>query len=518
MKKRFFLFTILFLILGISPGFAAFFRSSNSFTAPLQVLGEDAGGVWFGGFYFGAVALRFDRKTETWESYVKPLAADGPEGTVVRANGYLYYGNGLALFDEAKREWREPGSIPPPKNPTIDLRAFYKAGESNIVPPITFAVYKKYFPEKATEMTNSEGRLDRHYELAQKTDSLVRIGRKIWFGFSFYDSEGVTGVGGIGFYDERLRKTGILRLPELVQCSVKSLTVEGASLRIEQAMYTEAGEFSCGLPIYLNTKTGDITLHALPQNPGLHWEVIHSTKQTGNETWIALDAGLLRIFADGTWNLHALDHVTVQQETPAYNGPDFKTPIASVKPGEYRLLWSAAIGRGKDRGYFEVAAGHKQSGWADSTYICEKREPDDFLGEADSCMLRAQPSYDAPIIGWLGPAPLKVIESRDRLKKIEADGVWIPARTALLRPRLFSKGSGYTETRVPWRFTDSLEKVMLQTAKEERLAAEEESKATGKEDVPQKPAPPAVGSSPLNGTPFSNGALIVNGIPGTHRK
>lgn len=488
MKKRACLIAVLLLIIGTSPVFASPYRSSNQFTASLNVLGEDTGGVWFGGIYFGAVALRFDRKSGTWESYFKPLANAGFKGKVIRANGYLHYGESLALFDEAKREWREPGSIPPPNNPTTDLSAFYGVGMSNILPPLAFEVYKKHFSKHIEKMTKEGGYLDpKEYQLEQKAISPVKIGLKTWFGITFYSGEGTTGVGGIGFYDERLGKTGILRLPELVQCSVKSLTPDGTTLRIEQVRNTEAGEYSCGPPLHLNTETGDITLYALPQDPGLHWEVIHSTMRIGSETWIAMDAGLLRIFANGTWNLYSLDSVVVQRETPAYNGTDFKAPIAQVKPGEYRLLWSFYSGSEEEKnGYFEVAAGYKQSGWANFTWICEKRAPDDFSPEAGPCALKSQPSHDGTYTILLGPAPLKVIEKRAGWAKIEADGVWIPARTALLRPRLFSIGSGYTVTRVPWRFTDTLEEVMLRTAKEERLAAEEEAKT--------KPPPPS--SSP----------------------
>lgn len=498
MKRRFFPVTILFLILGMSSVIASPYRSSNSFTASFNVLGEDAGGVWFGGFYFGAVALRFDRKSGNWESYFKPLANTDLEGEVVRANGYLHYrsnGGDLFLFDEKKREWLKPGSIPFPKNPEPDLRAFYGVGMSNMLPPLAFEVYKKHFSKHVEEMTNDQGYLDpKEYQLEQNAVSPVRIGRKTWFGITFYSGEGVTGVGGIGFYDERLGKTGILRLPELVKCSVKSLTAEGASLRIEQVRNTEAGEYSCGPPIYLNTETGDITLPALPHDPGLHWEVIHSTMRIGNEKWIAMDAGLLRIFANGSWVLYSLDRVAVQQETPGYNGVDFKNSIANVKPGEYRLLWIHYGGNYPSNGYFEVAAGHALGGWAEYPTVCEKRGPDDFSPEIGPCLLKAQPSYDTPIIGLLGPAPLKVIEKRAGWAKIEADGVWIPAQTALLRPRLFSIGSGYSETRVPWRFTDSLEKLMLQTAKEEKLAAEEEAKT--------KPASPQAGSAPSNSPPI----------------
>jgi rhodanese-related sulfurtransferase len=48
---------------------------------------------------------------------------------------------------------------------------------------------------------------------------------KIWAGFSFYESEGAQGYGGIGFYDLAAGDIGVLRHPALVNHSVRDLMV-----------------------------------------------------------------------------------------------------------------------------------------------------------------------------------------------------------------------------------------------------------------------------------------------------
>jgi rhodanese-related sulfurtransferase len=50
-------------------------------------------------------------------------------------------------------------------------------------------------------------------------------GNKIWVGFSFYQSRGRQGYGGIGFYDFPTGEIGVLRHPALVNHSVKDLMV-----------------------------------------------------------------------------------------------------------------------------------------------------------------------------------------------------------------------------------------------------------------------------------------------------
>lgn len=49
---------------------------------------------------------------------------------------------------------------------------------------------------------------------------------RLWFGKTFYDSEGWSGVGGFGYFDFDTRKYSIYSLPELAEWSVSALLVE----------------------------------------------------------------------------------------------------------------------------------------------------------------------------------------------------------------------------------------------------------------------------------------------------
>lgn len=55
---------------------------------------------------------------------------------------------------------------------------------------------------------------------------------KIWVGFSFYEGEGWEGYGGIGFYDLKSNRIGVLRHPALMDCSIKSLMVKDKKIYI----------------------------------------------------------------------------------------------------------------------------------------------------------------------------------------------------------------------------------------------------------------------------------------------
>ena len=53
------------------------------------------------------------------------------------------------------------------------------------------------------------------------------VGEKIWFGVTFYDGEGYTGVGGIGTFDTKTRSYQLVYIPALADLSVSALLVDG---------------------------------------------------------------------------------------------------------------------------------------------------------------------------------------------------------------------------------------------------------------------------------------------------
>jgi hypothetical protein len=53
------------------------------------------------------------------------------------------------------------------------------------------------------------------------------VGSRLWFGKSFIDGEGSTGVGGVGYFETRTRKFNMIPIPEMKDHSVSALLVEG---------------------------------------------------------------------------------------------------------------------------------------------------------------------------------------------------------------------------------------------------------------------------------------------------
>jgi hypothetical protein len=70
-----------------------------------------------------------------------------------------------------------------------------------------------------------------------------------WFGKTFYDGEGVSGVGGIG----SVNAAGVyqmIRIPELIDWSVSALLVEGDTIWVGRVAHPEAADSSGGLLEY----------------------------------------------------------------------------------------------------------------------------------------------------------------------------------------------------------------------------------------------------------------------------
>jgi hypothetical protein len=86
---------------------------------------------------------------------------------------------------------------------------------------------------------------------------------RMWVGFRFYSGEGVQGVGGLGFYDLKTHKSGLLRHPALVEYSVVDL------MATEDTIYAKTLEWDEGYEFYGNglVSISKRTLEAIARVP-----------------------------------------------------------------------------------------------------------------------------------------------------------------------------------------------------------------------------------------------------------
>ncbi len=80
-------------------------------------------------------------------------------------------------------------------------------------------------------------------------------GNQIWFGTTFYDGEGTTGIGGFGRYNITTNKMEMTYLPEVASWSMSTLLMSDGILSMGLVSHPEGAEYSGGLVQYdINTK------------------------------------------------------------------------------------------------------------------------------------------------------------------------------------------------------------------------------------------------------------------------
>jgi len=94
--------------------------------------------------------------------------------------------------------------------------------------------------------------------IEEKIGPFQVVGDRIWFGKTFYDGEGTTGVGGVGYFDTSRSGYTFLTIHEVVNWSVSTLLVEDQSVWIGLVGHPEGPDYGGGLLRYdLKTATTD---------------------------------------------------------------------------------------------------------------------------------------------------------------------------------------------------------------------------------------------------------------------
>lgn len=128
-----------------------------------------------------------------------------------------------------------------------------KSGTKQLFPaPLpTMDFYRKMLPGKQPPL-----------EIWSDIGPFVLSGTKIWFASTFYDGEGVSGVGAVGAFDISTRKYQMRYLPEIAPWSGSAILLDGDDLWIGLMRRPEGAGYGAGLLRY-NLTTGAVTKYAV---------------------------------------------------------------------------------------------------------------------------------------------------------------------------------------------------------------------------------------------------------------
>ena len=105
----------------------------------------------------------------------------------------------------------------------------------------------------------------------------------LWFAKTFYDGEGLTGVGAFGYFEAQAKLYKIYSPPEVVDWSASSMLVEPEALWIGLTSRGEYGDRSGGV-LRFDRQTGTCSRVALP-------DLIYEIARVGDTLVLATDFG-----------------------------------------------------------------------------------------------------------------------------------------------------------------------------------------------------------------------------------
>ena len=120
-------------------------------------------------------------------------------------------------------------------------------------------------------------------ELEETPGPYQIAGSRIWFGKTFYDGEGTSGVGGLGYFDTTTSQYRFLQIPELVDWSVSGILIEEDAAWIGLVGHPEGEPYGGGL-IRHDFTSG--TSHRLPMR-----EVVHHVVRWQDRIYVATNNG-----------------------------------------------------------------------------------------------------------------------------------------------------------------------------------------------------------------------------------
>ncbi len=109
--------------------------------------------------------------------------------------------------------------------------------------------YRRGFEERHAAYTRDVN----SYTIRESIDAFALEADRLWFGKSFYDGEGYTGVGSLGYFDIERRNYVFVSLPEITDWSTSAILVEEGAVWIGLTDHPEGAARSGGLLRYDRT-------------------------------------------------------------------------------------------------------------------------------------------------------------------------------------------------------------------------------------------------------------------------
>ena len=160
----------------------------------------------------------------------------------------------------------------------------HQALKDHPMPPSTYADFARARPSRV------EGGYDSTSGIGETPGPIQIDGPRIWFGKTFYDGEGMSGVGDVGYFDTSNSTYTFLKLPELVNWSASTLLVEDQILWVGLVVHPEGADYGGGV-LRRDLTSGNTQIYDVDG-------VVHRIKRWNGRTYVATENGAAVIEGD----------------------------------------------------------------------------------------------------------------------------------------------------------------------------------------------------------------------------
>jgi hypothetical protein len=138
----------------------------------------------------------------------------------------------------------------------LDLSS--KERHAYAIPPATNESFHRY---RFGWLKSQGGQFPDRYD--QNIGPFQLVGDLLWFGIAFYDGEGISGIGGAGYFDTRKNQFHINHYPEIADWSTTALLVEDNDLWVGLTRQHERSPMPGGLA-RVPRRSGKVTRYDVP--------------------------------------------------------------------------------------------------------------------------------------------------------------------------------------------------------------------------------------------------------------
>jgi hypothetical protein len=156
-----------------------------------------------------------------------------------------------------------------------------KAPPPTAFPPLPRTTYDQFAVARLRRVKN--GYVRASTEINESIGPWQMEDKRIWFGKTFYDGEGSSGVGGFGYFDMNERRFHMFAPPEIADWSVSAIDVGSDAVWMALVQNGEYGESSGGLLRY-DRQSGVVRRLGLP-------DVVLRIVRAGGKLLAATDLG-----------------------------------------------------------------------------------------------------------------------------------------------------------------------------------------------------------------------------------